>query len=185
MMISKKAFTPFPTLRTEHFILRQLSNGDENEIFILRSDAAVLKYLDIPQAKTIEDAKQLITKINEGITNNEWIYWVITDKRNLKLLGTICLWNISESPLKADIGFMLLPEHQGKGIMQEVIPVVLDYGFNTIKFHKINGEVAPENLKSVRLLMRFGFVYENGDERTSSYTLSDPCSIEHRTRNNA
>ena len=50
-------FTPFPVLETERYILRQLSLSDDNEIFILRSDKEVNKYLDRPIAKTIEDAK--------------------------------------------------------------------------------------------------------------------------------
>jgi Thioredoxin len=45
---------------------------DEKEIFVHRSDERILKYIDIPKAETIEDARNFIEKINKGIDENEW-----------------------------------------------------------------------------------------------------------------
>ena len=39
-------FTPFPVLSTERLQLREITADDANEIFFLRSDKEVLKYLD-------------------------------------------------------------------------------------------------------------------------------------------
>lgn len=164
-------FTPFPNLSTKHYSLRQLTIDDQEEIFILRTDERVLKYLDIPKAKDIEDAHNFIIKINNGVSNNEWIYWGISKTNSLKLIGTICLWNISQSESKADIGFVMIPEYHGWGIMQEIIPVVLDYGFNIMNLQKIEGEVSPENTKSIKLMEKFGFVFETKLKNTFIYTL--------------
>ena len=57
-------FPPFPQLETDRLILRQLSSRDEEEIFSLRSSDIVNKYLNRPKAKSIEDAKNFIEKIN-------------------------------------------------------------------------------------------------------------------------
>jgi len=40
-----RTFTPFPILRTERLTLRQLEINDEQEIFTLRSDSEINKYL--------------------------------------------------------------------------------------------------------------------------------------------
>lgn len=169
--MNKINFIPFPGLFTKQYHLRQLSLDDQEEIFILRSDERVLEHLDIQKADTIEDARNFIIKINNGINNNESIYWAICRTGNPKLVGTICLWNISQAESKADIGFALLPEFQGNGIMQEVIPAVLDYGFNTMNLKKIDGEVTPANIKSIKLMERFGFKYEFELENTFIYSL--------------
>ena len=58
-------FTPFPNLTTERLILRQVEIEDENEIFLLRSDSKVNKYLDRSIAKTIDDTWQFINKTND------------------------------------------------------------------------------------------------------------------------
>jgi [ribosomal protein S5]-alanine N-acetyltransferase len=163
---------PFTTLTTERFSLRQLTLEDANEIFLLRSDERVNKYLDRPIAKNSDDAKQFINRINHDISNNELFYWAIAFKNNPKLIGTICLWNISEDETTAEIGFELLPEHQGKGIMQEVLPVVIKYGFEEMKLQSIDGEASPNNLKSIRLMKKFGFSFKNHSEKTAIYSIS-------------
>ena len=84
-------FTPFPKLATKRLTLRQLNREDEKEIFVHRSDERILKYIDIPKAETIEDARNFIEKINKGIDENEWVYWEITFKNDSQLIGTICL----------------------------------------------------------------------------------------------
>lgn len=167
-------FTPFPNLQTQRFILRQLRIEDENEIFALRSDEGVAKYLDRPKANSIDDARQFIQKINKSISKNELIYWAITPEVNSKLIGTICLWKISTEQSKAEVGFELLPDHQGKGVIQEVLPKIIDFVFKTIKLRSIEGEVDPNNLKSVILLEKHSFVLIRKAKNTVVYSLSNP-----------
>lgn len=169
--MSNIEFTSFPIILTSRFVLRQSTRRDEAEIFILRSDEEVLEYLDIPKAESLDDARKFINKIISRNSINEWVYWAISFKNEQKLLGTICLWNISQDESKADIGFTLLPEFQGKGIIQEVIPAVLEYGFREMKLGKIYGEVSPGNIKSIKLLEKFGFMCTGESENTLIYTL--------------
>src|SRR6185436_11154317 len=128
-------FTPFPELATARFRLRQLTKDDEKEIFALRSDDFINQYLDRPKANTLDDARNFISQITKGIAKNEAIFWVVTSKDEARFLGTICLWNISREEAKAEIGYELLPENHGKGIMQEVIPGVIQYAFEVMKLH--------------------------------------------------
>ena len=150
-------FTPFPELATARFRLRQLTKDDENEIFALRSDDFINQYLDRPKANTLDDARNFISKITNGIAENEAIFWVVTPKDEARFLGTICLWKISREEEKAEIGYELLPENHGKGIMQEVIPRVIQFGFEEMKLQTIEAELSPRNLKSVRLLEKNNF----------------------------
>jgi len=157
--MNKISFIPFPELTTERLFLRQLKDEDDNEIFKLRTDVTVLKYLNIAKAEKIDDARKFITRINNGIKNNEWIYWAVTLKSGSRLIGTICLWNISEDQSKADIGFMLIPEYFGKGIMQEAIKPVIEYGFKYMRLDKIEGDVSRDNIKSIKLMEKNNFVF--------------------------
>lgn len=167
------SFTPFPNLTTEHFNLRRLTQEDADEIFAIRSNVSVAKYLDRPIAKSIYEADHFIEKINNGIDKNESIYWVINFKNDSKFIGSICLWNILWEEMKAEIGFELFPEHQGKGIMQEVLPVIIKYGFGNMKLNEIEGEVDPENLKSIKIMTKNGFVLNRNLENTVVYSLKN------------
>jgi [ribosomal protein S5]-alanine N-acetyltransferase len=171
--MGKINFTPFPNLTTERLILRQLAIADENELFAIRSDESVAKYLDRPIAKSIEETRQFIVRINNSISRNESIYWAITFNNDSKLIGSICLWNISEDQLTAEAGFELLPVYQGKGIMQEALPVILKYGFENMKLRSIEGEVDPGNLRSIKLMVKNGFVYNRKLKDTVVYSLTN------------
>jgi len=50
------SFTPFPVLSTERYILRQFSVKDDHEIFLLRLDSEVNKYLNRSIANSIGNA---------------------------------------------------------------------------------------------------------------------------------
>lgn len=153
-------FFPFPDLYTGRLVLRQLRPTDDKEIMVLRSDEKILEFLIISKCNNLPEAKQFIDKINNGIKNNEWIYWGITEKNDETLIGTICLWNISKENFRAEIGYALHPDFHGKGFMSEAMEVVLDYGFNKLDLHSIEAHVHPRNQPSINLLQKKGFIEE-------------------------
>ena len=153
-------FDPFPVITTERLVLRKVKVSDADEVFFLRSDLGVLQYLDRKPAVSAEEALEWIEKILQSEKNNEVITWGITIKSGSKLIGTLCFWNINKQHYRAEIGYVLHPSYQGKGIMQEAVTPVLDYGFNTMKLHSVEGNVNPNNTSSIKLLERNNFVRE-------------------------
>lgn len=150
-------FTPFPVLKTERLILRQLSVNDDKEIFALRSDKRVNKYLGREPSHTIEDARKFIHKIEEVVSKNEGIYWAITLAGNDTLIGTICLFNFSNENDQAEIGYELLPAFQRQGIMQEATSKVIAFGLDVIGLKAIEACTHLENESSSKLLEKFNF----------------------------
>jgi len=169
-------FTPFPLLTTERLILWQLTLEDDNEIFFLRSDSEVNKYLDRPIAKKVDDARRFINKIKDSISKNELIFWAVSIKESTKLVRTICLWNISEDETTAEIGFELLSDYQGKGIIQELLPIVLKFGLETMNLKSIEGEMDPNNIKSIKLMEKYDFVFNKRLKNTEIYALQNPSN---------
>ena len=159
---------------------------DAEDIFFLRSDKETLQFLDRDPARSIDEARQWIRTINEGIDGNQYIAWAIAMRNDPALIGTITFWNIKKEHYRAEIGFALHPLCQGRGLMQEAMTVVLDYGFNTIKLHSVEANVNPNNTRSIQLLERNGFAreayhrenyYYNGHFLDSAiYSLINPFS---------
>ncbi|MGZ5191190.1 MAG: GNAT family N-acetyltransferase [Flavisolibacter sp.] len=147
---------PFSVLRSKRLALRQLEIQDANQILELRSNEEVNKYLDRPKAETLEDATDFINKINYGIEANKSFYWGLTYKEGGSLIGTICIYNNEKK--MAEIGYELLPAHQGKGLMQEALETVLHFAFNELKLEVIIAVFHPDNHASVRLLERNKFI---------------------------
>ena len=176
-MVMEINFNPFPTLTTERLILRKLSPDDVNEIFYLRSDKHINKYLDRPKATSIEDANNFINKTNHAIENNECIDWAITFKNDSGLIGSICLWNFSIEDNKAEVGYELLPDFQGKGIAQEALSAVIIFGFDVMKLKTIEAYTHKENLQSTKLLEKFNFKRDLAAESKIDFTVDNQDTV--------
>ncbi len=155
--MAENFFTPFPVLTTDRLILRQLTSSDDKEIYALRSDDNVNKYLGRKPSKSIDDAKNFIQTITVNIKRKDSLYWAITLNGTNKLIGTICLFDFSDDNLRAEIGYELLPDYQGKGIMQEAVSKVIDFGIQYIGLNSIEAYTHAENHSSTRLLEKLNF----------------------------
>ncbi|MFV8361393.1 GNAT family N-acetyltransferase [Flavobacterium sp. LS1P3] len=153
-------FSPFPNLETERLLLRRVDFNDTKEIFALRSNPETMKYIPRPLVKTDEDALEHIAMIDSKIDSNEGINWAITLKDNSKLIGIIGHYRIKPEHYRAEIGYMLLPEYHGKGIVSEAVREAVKYGFNNMNLHSIEAIIAPENYASAKVLEKNGFVKE-------------------------
>jgi [ribosomal protein S5]-alanine N-acetyltransferase len=152
-----KLFTTFPILTTKRLTLRQPANSDEQEIFTLRSDSEINKYLDRPKSTTINDARNFIEKVNENTGKGNSLYWAITLSGKDILVGTVCLFSFSDENEKCEIGYELMTGYQGQGIMKEAVEKVIEYAFNTIKVKKIEAVFHRDNQGSLKLLKKLSF----------------------------
>ena len=154
-------FTPFPELKTGRLLLRKLEKTDANEMFFLRSNENVLRYIGREPAKTIAEAEGFISKINKAVDENESILWGIAFLNDPSIIiGTICIWNFKKENYRGEIGFILHPDHWRKGIMKEAINAVVDYGFTVVGLHSIEALLDPENIASSSVLESTGFIKE-------------------------
>lgn len=153
-------FSPFPNLETERLLLRRVDANDINEIFALRSNPETMKYIPRPLVKTDEDALEHIAMIDSKIDSNEGINWAITLKDNPKLIGVIGHYRIKPENYRAELGYMLLPEYHGKGIVSEAVKEAVKYGFQVMKLNSLEAIIDPDNHASAKVLEKNGFVKE-------------------------
>lgn len=153
-------FNPFPIITTERLVLRQIINEDETELFLMRSNANIMRYIPRPIPKTIDDLKPLLQAFNEGVSKGESISWGITLKPDNKIIGHIGFVRLSKENYRAEVGYLLKEDYHGTGIMLEALNAVSRYGFETLKLHSIEALVRPENIASCKLLEKSGFIQE-------------------------
>ncbi|MES2543390.1 MAG: GNAT family N-acetyltransferase [Bacteroidota bacterium] len=160
-----------PILTTERLTLRQLSTDDHQNIFLLRSDAEINKYLGRQPSKTIEDAISFVSMINENIPKGNSIYWVITLTATKTFVGTICLFDFSKENSSCEIGYELMTKFQGQGIMKEALTSVIDYAFRILKFKKIIAYTHSENQNSTKLLNKLNFIESFATDKENTFTV--------------
>ena len=150
-------FTPFPILETERLILRQIEMTDDQDIFAHRSDNQVNTYLKDFRHASISDTQAFIDRIQKEVADNKTILWVMTEKGKNKFMGTVCFWNMVKEDDKAETGYTLDPNFQGKGYMQEALAKIIDFGFTKMKLRTVEAYTHKDNNPSIQLLLRNKF----------------------------
>jgi ribosomal-protein-alanine N-acetyltransferase len=153
-------FTPFPNLETERLLLRRVNKDDVDEIFALRSDEKIMKYIPRPLAKNLEDALEHIATIDAKIDQNEGINWGITLKNSSKIIGIIGHYRIQTDNYRAEVGYILNPDYHNCGYISEAVKRVVSYGFNEMQLHSIEAVIDPNNAASEKVLQKCGFSKE-------------------------
>jgi ribosomal-protein-alanine N-acetyltransferase len=149
----------FPTLTTERFVLRQFNRMDLENVFKGLSHPEVIKYYGI-SFDTLEATKEQLTWFRDLEQNKTGLWWAICNKDDLTFFGAGGLNDLEKENRKAEVGFWLMPENWGKGIMKEVIPVICNYGFQTLGLHRIEGFVESDNINCKNGLKKLDFDFE-------------------------
>ena len=66
---------------------------------------------------------------------------------------------------KLEIGYILAPAQQGRGLMTEAVAALVAYCFGELAVHRIEALIHPDNTASIRLVERLGFLCEGGPLR--------------------
>jgi ribosomal-protein-alanine N-acetyltransferase len=154
-------FNPFPEIKTERLLLRRLIKEDTEQIFKLRSNENVMKFIGKSPVTSMDEAIAFFDLVNNSLENNSGISWAIALKESPeKMIGTIGLWRLIKENFRAEVGYMLLPEYWKKGLAKEALLKVIDFGFNEMKLHSIEAHISPRNTASALLLEKTGFAKE-------------------------
>lgn len=166
--------SPFPEFRLDKIVLRPLRVSDQTRMFSLRTNQQVNRYIDRPVPADKKDILSFIRKISGGIERNEWLYWAIALNETDEMIGTICLWNFSENGKRAETGFEIFPEWQGKGLMSLALSNVIDFG-RVSGMATIDAYTHPENMAAIGLLKKSGFIFNKF--ASEAYVIENPASF--------
>lgn len=179
MQAEKMTENNFPEIQTDRLLLTRLINSDWEMISFLRSDINVNEFVMRSSAETKQKALEFIQKINTEFENQNSIYWKITERNTTKMIGSICLWKFSKDRKTAEIGYDLSPDHQRKGIMNESLHSIIEFGFQKLNLELIEAYTHCKNENSKKLLEKNGFKLVDGkkdknNENNIVYELKKP-----------
>lgn len=160
MSPKERVFQSFPVLQTARFRLRQVGKQDVESLYRFFSDPEAMRYYGSPPQKSIEQTWAWLERMQKGFAQQQILRWAITRPEEDRVLGTCTMNNFFNNDRIAEIGYDLLPENWGKGIMQEAMEEVLRFGFVDVELHRIEAQIDEANVRSSNLLKRLGFQYE-------------------------
>ena len=87
-------------------------------------------------------------------------FYVFRKEAPEKIIGTVCLYNISKSFARCELGYKFASSYHHKGYASEAVERCIDMAFAELNMHRICALVQKDNLPSLRLLEGLGFQKE-------------------------
>jgi len=148
-------------LSTERFELRPLSPDDLAGFFAELSDPEVVRLTNIEPLTEMEQASAILDRIDTARAEGRGVRWAIHDRASGEYVGS-CGFNslVWTYACRGEIGYDVVRNWWGRRVMGEVLPALLDFGFDRLGLRRIEALVMPANQRSWRLLERHGFERE-------------------------
>ena len=149
---------PFFPVETQRLRLRPLGphDGDALHAMESRDDVTRWLYYDPRTPEQSADALQRRAARTHLAHEGDALELGIELGASGDLVGTATLMYRSEGHRQGEIGFVLHPEHHGRGYAREAATEMLRLGFEELGLHRIVGRCEPRNDASARLLERLG-----------------------------
>ena len=144
-------------LRTARLVLRRAGWEDLAAVHRLFSNPEAMRYWSRPEHETLEETRHWLGfLVDQAEDSRDFLI-----EMDGKVIGKAGAWALPE------VGFLLHPEHWGKGLAFEAMTAViaaLEAEFADLP--ALTAEVDPRNAASLRLLDRLGFRETLRAERT-------------------
>lgn len=147
----------FPVLKTDAFILRELAEGDLEAISSIWGNPRVTEKMS-SGPMSHERSVEMLYVLKSMWKNDAGIRWGV--ELDGKLIGTCGFHNINRGARRGELGYELGYEHWGHGYMYKALQPALDYGFNIMRFERVEAFINIDNDRSSGLLNRLGFKLE-------------------------
>ena len=158
--IDKSVFKAFTEFESERLLFRKILLSDAKNLFHIRSNDDVMRFMDVIRLESNSDAEKLISSVVEAYKKQEGITWAIIEKHSKSFVGYFGFWRMIPQHCRAEIGYALKPEYWGKGYMYETLNRMVRFGFNEMNLHSIEANVNPANERSKKVLEKIGFKKE-------------------------
>ena len=149
----------FETLHTKRLDLKAITPKRIHELYDSLDQNALRDFFGFGEA----GYEKYLNMHQGGLEtyNISLFFFLILDRETGRPIGNCGFHTWNKTHHRAELYYFLHQDSdKGKGYISEVLPLVLEYGFQKLGLHRIQALTADWNLPSVKLLDRHGFVKE-------------------------
>lgn len=149
-------------IECDRLILKEISLEDLKFVHKLYSYPEVDEHNTLGIPKNIEATKKIIESfIKDQLTKPRKSYhWKIVIKDNNEFIGLCGLIPSNNLYKLGELYYKLIPSSWRNGYATELSKNIVRFGFDKLKLHKIEADVAVENDASIRVLEKLGMTKE-------------------------
>lgn len=156
----QRIFSHLPTLTTERLILRPMRVEDCFDMYDYAKRADVTKYLTWSPHINLEHTKEYLKYIKKHYRLGDFYDWAVVLANEGQMIGTCGFTRFHFEHDAAEIGYVLHPDHHGKGYATEAVSRVLEFGFEDLLLNRIEAKYMMGNDASRRVMEKCGMRFE-------------------------
>lgn len=148
---------PTEILRTEHFIIRELSEADIPAMFQIYQKADTRSFID-----DISDSLEEETEKHRAYIQNVYHFygfglWGVFLKCNNCLIGRCGIeLKMLDGQEIFELGYLLDSSYRGQGYAKEFVSAIIEYCFDKLHIRSLVAIIDKENISSIRLANSLG-----------------------------
>ncbi len=142
---------------TPRLRLRRARADDLDAIHAILSQPTAMRYWSSPPHTDLDQTRVWLDSMIQASPANSCDF--VIEHRG-QVIGKAGCWRVPE------IGYILHPDHWGKGLAREALSAVIPAVFAAFPIPAITADVDPRNDASLTLLNRLGFVETHRSART-------------------
>jgi RimJ/RimL family protein N-acetyltransferase len=151
-----RVLRPTYPIQTKRLILRPIQPDDAGAMFVYRCRDDVCRYLLHPP-QTLEQVATRAANCRSELTDEGQVLTLaVIEQETGAFVGDVVLMWHSREHRAGEIGYVLNPEHAGKGYATEAGAALLRLGFDELELHRITGRLDARNTASARVLEKLG-----------------------------
>ena len=149
-----------PTLEGARVRLRAPRQSDAAAVFRVYSDPQVLRYWSHGPWTDTAQADDWIARSWTGFAERAYLQWVVARSEDDAVIGSTTLFGCRAQHRRCEIGYALAAAHWGRGYAREALALALAEAFGPLRLHRVEADIDPRNLASIRLVETLGFRHE-------------------------
>jgi RimJ/RimL family protein N-acetyltransferase len=149
-------------IETERLLLRAFGADDFDAVFAMQSRPDVARFL-YWEARTEDEVREALTRKIAGTAiraEGDPLFLAAALRTTGDVVGDVVLQWTSAAHSTGEIGFIVHPEHQGRGYATEAARPLLRLAFEELRLHRVVGRVEARNVASARVLQKLGMRHE-------------------------
>jgi RimJ/RimL family protein N-acetyltransferase len=145
-------------IRTDRLVLRPFDHGDLEGLFDMQSRPEVARYLYWEPRTRAEVSATIEQKIacRRIVGEGDVLSLAVNMADGGPAIGDLMLRYSSAAHGQAEVGYILHPDLQGRGLATEAVRALVDLAFDGLDVHRVHAQLDARNSPSARLLERLG-----------------------------
>lgn len=150
----------FEEINTARLVLRKLTPEVFRYVFSHYPDDELQHFLGVASREELDREKEKYI-LGFSTYNRSFVMFQVWDAVTKIYIGHCGFHTWYTEHRRAEVGYALTNESfRGKGIMSEVLEIVIRYGFEQMDLNRIEAFVGPANEPSLKLIAKNGFTKE-------------------------